>query len=64
MFVVVSLHVKIRFTGHYAWPNFAGFKCPDFHIRWIQLVVELFKFFPKAAAKGSFKKSVVIKDCL
>ena len=45
MFIGVSLHLKIRFTGHYAGPNFAGFKCPDFHIRWIQLVVELFEVF-------------------
>ena len=38
------MHLKISFTGHYAWPNFAGFNCSDFHIRWIQLVVEFFKF--------------------
>ena len=39
------MHLKISFTGHYAWPNFAGFNCSDFHIRWIQLVVEFFQVF-------------------
>ena len=26
-------------------PSFAGFNCPDFHIRWIQLVVDFLLHF-------------------
>ena len=45
MFLRVSLHLKIIFTGQCTWPTFRWIRCPEFLIRWIQLVVDFFVAF-------------------